>query len=125
MPLLLSSGCGNPKVVLMNARSGGAPRAGSYTSASGLHANAYHTGALSKFGGTDAFRVIWNGRKKPSEETFSRKRGEAGKKRSASGWPLDIRSRGYCFPPLTDPNVRPLPLFRLNRGVHNKCNATI
>src|SRR2546428_9659832 len=119
MPLLLSSGCGNPKVVLMNARSGGAPRAGSYTSASGLHANAYHTGALSKFGGTDAFRVIWNGRKKPSEEPFSRKRGEACKKRSASGWPLDIRSRVYWSPPLTYTSVTPMPVSRWDQGATN------
>src|SRR2546428_14015147 len=101
MPLLLSSGCGNPKVVLMNARSGGAPRAGSYTSASGLHANVYHTGALSKFGGTDAFREIWNGRKKPYEEPFSRKTGEECTKRSCARLPLVIRRRGGWCAPLT------------------------
>src|SRR6266852_3398064 len=116
MPLLLSSGCGNPKVVLMKARSGSAGSAGLYTSTSGLHANAYHTGALWKFGGTDAFRVIWNGRSKPSEEPFSRKRGEACKKRSASGWPPDIRSRVYCSPALTYTSVTSTPVSARNRG---------
>ena len=67
MPLLLSSGSGKPNVVLMNARSGGAPRAGLYTSASGLQANAYHrwppaTLRLKKFTGTLVFRML-NGRK--------------------------------------------------------------
>src|SRR6266571_8765166 len=119
MPLLLSSGCGNPKVVLRNARSGAAPKAGLYTSARGLHANAYHTGALSKFGGTEELLAIWNGRKKPSAKPFSRKSGDACRKTSASGWPPDIRSRVYCSPALTYTSVTPMPVSAWNRGTTN------
>src|SRR2546422_7544267 len=91
--------------MLMNARSGGAPRAGSYTSARGLHANAYHacppvTLRLAKSGGTETL-AIWKGREEPPPYPLSKEKGDACRETTASGWAPDNPRRLYLFPPPT------------------------
>src|SRR2546428_12637327 len=88
--------------MLMNARSGGAPRAGSYTSARGLHANAYHacppvTLRLAKSGGAETV-AVWEGREEPPAYPLPRERGGACRETTAPGWPPPHPKRVCCFP---------------------------
>src|SRR2546425_12007990 len=99
--------------MLMNARSGGAPRAGSYTSARGLHANAYHacppvTLRLPKGGGAAALGGLESG-EEAAAGPFSRKRGGAGREKTTSGGgPANPKRVCFC-PPLPYTQVGAAP----------------